>query len=513
MPLFKQNEDLTIPKTLPLVAENSFISKTPSDDPLPIYDEIKEKLPAPVWESHDAHIELYWKAWELAFAHIKKPAENTGFVSDFIDTAFNGCIFMNDSAFMLMFGKYADRVFKFQKTLDNFYSHQHRDGFICREIDEATGMDRFSRYDPSATGPETMAWSEWEYYLNFGDKERLSSVFAPLMAYHRWMREHFTWRDGSYFTTGWGCFMDNIPRQPEGYHVEYGHGHMVWVDTCLQELNNCKTLLLMANELGKIEFTPELEDEIKLLENVINETLWDEKTGFYYDLWRDGRHNMVRHVGAYWALVSGCASKERADRMIAYLNDENEFKTPNRVPALSRSNRNYCKEGGYWRGGVWPPTNYMVLKGLDNYNEYDLAHEIGKECLSAVVEVYKEFGTIFENYAPEFVNDGKPYKGTWAKPDFVGWGGLFPISILFEYVFGIKPKSNENKILWCIELTEKHGVEKYPFGTDGELTLVCEARANVSEKPNVTFKSNVPVELEIVWGEKGNKQSMTLKSK
>lgn len=63
---------------------------------------------------------------------------------------------MWDSVFILMFGKYVDRIFKFQKTLDNMYSHQHRDGFICREIEENTGREHFSRHNPSATGPEVM---------------------------------------------------------------------------------------------------------------------------------------------------------------------------------------------------------------------------------------------------------------------------------------------------------------------------------------------------------------------
>ena len=63
---------------------------------------------------------------------------------------------MWDSVFILMFEKYVDRIFKFQKTLDNMYSHQHRDGFICCEIEENTGREHFSRHDPSATGPEVM---------------------------------------------------------------------------------------------------------------------------------------------------------------------------------------------------------------------------------------------------------------------------------------------------------------------------------------------------------------------
>ena len=106
---------------------------------LPRFEEVRGDLPSPIWDENPEWVELYWKAWEIGFKNVLKLVPNTGFVSNFIDTAFNGCIFMWDSSFMLMFGKYADRIFKFQKTLDNFYSHQHIDGFICREIEEKTG--------------------------------------------------------------------------------------------------------------------------------------------------------------------------------------------------------------------------------------------------------------------------------------------------------------------------------------------------------------------------------------
>ena len=505
---FRQNADLTIPNE-PLVQENSFLNATAEASPLPRFEDAKASLPRPVWEGHDTHIRAYYKAWELAFGNLKQPLPETGFVSNFIDTAFNNHIFMWDSAFMMMFGKYANRVFNFQKTLDNFYSHQHRDGFICRAISEEFGTDRFTRYDPSATGPEVLPWCEWEYYVNFKDKQRLAKVFPPLLAYHRWMKEHFTWRDGSYFSTGWGCGMDNIPRQTEGYDHQFSHGHMVWLDSCLQELLSCRILGDMAKELGRTEFISELTGEAELLEQVINEKLWDEETGFYYDQWKNGQLNMVRHIGAYWALLAGCASKKQADRLVAKLQDETEFKSPTRVPSLSRSNPNYHPMGDYWRGGVWAPTNYMVLKGLDKYGMYDLAHEIGRDYLASVIEVFQVHNTLFENYAPELV-DGKPSQGNRSRSDFVGWTGLAPISVLFEYVFGIKPHAETNRIIWNIALTEKHGVEQYPFGSDGLLTLICEARADQTERPKITVQSNIPVELEIIWGKPGEKQSTIL---
>ncbi|MBQ2704935.1 MAG: glycoside hydrolase [Clostridia bacterium] len=487
-----------------LVKQNRFISQQVKEDKLPTFTEAKDKLPQPVWQGHDDYIDCYFKAWQLAFGNLRKSNADTGFVSDYIDTAFNGCLFMWDSSFILMFGKYADRIFKFQSTLDNFYSHQHNDGFICREIHEETGKDRYARHDYSSTGPELMPWCEWEYYLNFGDKERLDKVFPPLMAYHRWMAEHRTWQDGSYFSSGWGCGMDNIPRLQDKYSPVFSHGHMVWVDTCMQELFVCNILMDMASELGKPEYIDELKTERDNLEGIINQKLWDEKSGFYYDLWKNGQLNMVRHIGAYWALISQCASVDRAQRMIAYLTDENEFATPHPIPALSKSDPHFEETGRYWCGGVWAPTNYMVLKGLDKYGKYTLAHQIAKKHLDNVVEVFKKEGTLFENYAPKGNEKGNP-----AKPDFVGWTGLVPISVLFEYVFGIKPDAKNNRIVWNIELTEKHGVEQYPFGTEGELTLMCEARQNADEKPQITFKSNIPLELEVRWGKD---QTMIIKA-
>lgn len=494
-----------------LMKENSYIGKKPEEKALPTYDEAKDKLPEPVWEGHNDYIECYKKTWQIAFSNLRKAKAGTGFVSNYIDTAFNGCLFMWDSSFILMFGKYGQKIFDFQGTLDNFYSHQHQDGFICREISLETGEDRFTRFDPSATGPDIMAWCEWEYFKNFGDTERLEKVFPPLMAYHRWMKENHTWRDGTYFSSGWGCGMDNLSRQSPGYSVYFSHGHMIWVDACMQEILSCDLLINMARILKREEFIDEITEERENLLKVVNEKLWDEETGYYYDLWKNGEFNYVQHIGAYWALIGGCATKERAERMIAHLEDEEKFKTPNRVPALSKSDKNYDKRGGYWCGGVWAPTNYMVLKGLDRYERYDLSHEIAMDYLASVVEVFKKTGTVFENYAPELV-DGKASKGNMAKDEFVGWTGLAPISVLFEYVFGIKPDAANSKIVWDINLTEEHGVKRYPFGVDGEMTLICKERKSPDDKPEIVLESNIPVTLEVIWG-KNEKKTITIEKK
>ncbi len=494
---FKMNDNLTyVPD--PHVEKNSFLSQEPSAEPLPKYRDIKGELPVPLWEGHEDTVAAYDYAWRIAFGNLRKARKSAGFVSDFIDTAFNGYLFMWDSSFIVMFGKYASRIFDFQRTLDNFYSHQHIDGFICREICETQMGEQFTRDDPCSTGPNILPWAEWEYFRSTGDRERLSRVFDPLLAYHNWLRLHRSWPDGTYWSTGWGCGMDNQPRLQSDYNVSHHHGFMSWIDTCAQQYLSGTVLIEMARILGREDEVGWLEKEHSFLKHVINEQMWDDDKKFYFDRFRDGSLSDVKTVGAYWTLLAGLVPEERRDAFVAHLDNEKEFKRPNRVPTLSADHPLYSAEGSYWRGSIWAPTNYMVLCGLHEYGYDELAHEIALSCVDHVSRVFRETGTLFENYAPE-----KASKGNCAKDKFVGWSGLFPISILFEYVFGLHPDAKEQKLVWDVRLTERHGVRQYPLG-DAALSLLCEARESEEEEPVIRASSDRPVTLKVRWrgGEK-----------
>ena len=497
MAIFQVNQDLTY-NISPIVKKNVFLNTPAENEEPPKYEEILHLLPKPIWKGHDDAIACHDFAWRTAFGNLRKVDTSSRFVSNFIDTAFNGFLFMWDSAFNVMFGKYGARAFNFQKTLDNFYSHQHKDGFICRELCEREMGEHFSRHDPSSTGPNILGWSEWEYYCQTGDVCRLKKIFDPLLAYHLWLKEYRTWRDGTYWSTGWGCGMDNQPRLEKGYHVGFSHGHMVWVDACIQQMLSAKILLQIAEIIGRSEdeHIMLLREEVVNLTSVINDKLWHEEDAFYYDLWKNGELNRVKSVAAYWSLLADIIPTERLERFVAHLDNEKEFKRPFRIPSLSADHPEYQNDGAYWRGGVWAPTNYMVLKGLEKNGYTDLAYDIARNSLENVIEVFKKDKTLYENYAPESANPGNP-----AKKDFVGWSGLFPINILFEYVFGIHPFAKEEKIVWDIHLLEEHGVKNYPFN-DLSVDLVCMGRATTDEEPIVVAICEKPIEIELRYANK-----------
>ncbi|WP_418990715.1 MGH1-like glycoside hydrolase domain-containing protein [Alistipes sp.] len=477
------------------VAENPYRTMKPERiEPLPFAD-ARKILPSPVWEGHEREIEMYWHAWRIACGNIRQPAEGSGFVSPYLDIAYNGNIFMWDASFMMLFARYGYRFFPFQRTLDNFYAKQHPDGFICREI-RADGSDCFERYDPTSTGPNLLPWVELAYYRQFGDIERLHRVFPALCAYAKWWRLNRTWPDGTYWSSGWGTGMDNMPRVKPQYNPIFSHGHMVWLDTNLQQLLVDESLLQIGFYIERWQEIEELEDEMKHLGRYVNDYLWDDDTGFLFDRYGDGSLCTTKGIGAYWALQCDVLPRERLDRLVEHLRDTTEFDRPHRVPSLSADHPKYNPRGRYWQGGVWPGTNYMTVDGLWRKGYRALAQEIAENHYAAVFEVWKSTGTFWEYYAPERIEPG-----FMARKDFVGWTGLPPIAVFIEYILGIRSDYSLNRIEWNVTRTEAHGIERYPFGPEGTVSLRASRRASAAEPPRVRVETDVPFDLVVTWGD------------
>jgi glycogen debranching enzyme len=270
---------------------------------------------------------------------------------------------------------------------------------------------------------------------------------------------------------------------------------MVWLDTCLQQLFMANILLEIGFYLERWQEIEELEDEIKLLSHYISEQLWDDQRGFLYDQYANGTLSDTKGIGAYWALYTDVLDKPRLDRLVKELENPATFNRLHRIPSLSADHPKYNPKGRYWQGGVWPGTNYMVISGLDKKGYTALAKEIAANHYQQVLEVYKNTGTFWEYYAPE-----APEPGFMARKDFVGWTGLPPIAVFIEYILGIHSDFVENKVVWDITQKEAHGIERYPFGSNGLLSLKTKKRNTTDDRPVVTVETNVSFELTILWG-------------
>ncbi len=486
---------------VPSYVENVFAEENPfrakprrNVERWPTFEDARAELPEPHYPAHPEAVDCYYRCWQIAFSNFRRATELNGFISDFSSTMFEDSLFLWDSVFITLFGRYGDRAWKFQSTLDNFYAKQHPDGGICRQFLEEDGSECFSRFDPAGTGPNVLGFSEWEYFLCTRDEARLAQVFPALVAYGQWCRRYRTWPNGAYWGTGWSSGMDNQPRTPAGAHKLFDHAHRTWVDTNMQQVLANRIVLDMAEVLDRKNDVADFAEENSALVPWINQYLWDERTGFYHDLERDqSRITSVKTIGAYWALLADAVAPERLDRFVSHLANEAEFKRAHRIPSLSSDTEGYDPDGGLWRGGVWAPINYMVLKGLSRHGYDELAAEIAQNHFFNVMECFRQTGSVWEHFAPDARAKGRGRK------DFVGWTAITPIAVFFEYVIGLRADPGRRKLVWNINSTEEMGVKRYPFGARGRIDLKVEARSAANEAPVIEVKSDVPFELELIW--------------
>ncbi len=421
---------------------------------------IKDRLPRPILPARPDIVAAYGRAFEIAAEKVRPglPAIEDG--KPFIDAAFSDNIFQWDSCFISFWARYAQGAFEdlpdVMSCLDNFYALQDEDGAIAREYTpdgtasprkdaEAESEDTTVWQRASAfTNPPLFSWAEWEYYTHTGDDSRLDRVLPHLARYFDWYSKNRSRESGHLWYDQFGSGMDDLPR-PEAWG---------WIDYTCQAALDLQYLSNIALHVDNNEVAVTSAANFLALKELINETMWDEFRRIYSDVDVDQLCFGPFHAGSFWALVSDVATVERGTELAKALDNHRHFAREVRVPALAASEKSYQTDGGYWRGGVWPPIAYMTVRGLSNYKHHRLAHEIALNHVEAVAEVCQHTGTIWEDYQPE-----KKEQGAKARRDFCGWSALGPISLLIEFVLGIRVNAPLEEVDWRPMLDEEHGIE------------------------------------------------------
>jgi glycogen debranching enzyme len=349
---------------------------------------------------------------------------------------------------------------------------------------------------------------EWKYYLLTGDKSRFSRVLPVLDRYFNWIDKNCRGAGkaaGLFYNTHLGSGMDNSPR--EG--IEQGG----WIDLSAQMALFAKYLMFISRELPDEALSKVYEQRYRLLSRLINSHLWNEADGFYYDLGPDGRKIPVKTAAAFWTMVAEVTTFPQAQKLAGHLQNPAEFYRSHLFPTLSADDKNYDGNGSYWRGGVWAPVNYMIIKGLDMFPLRELAAVAAMNHIKNIYEVYQNFQpdvnriapeerdgqyqTIWECYSPDNIQPATRWDGQfYSRQDFVGWSGLGPIALLLENVIGLQPSAPEDKLYWNLRMREAHGVENYRFG-DNQVDIFCESNELPVGPAVVQINSSSPFTLYI----------------
>jgi hypothetical protein len=452
----------------------------------PTFGQLKDKLPVPVWDGHKDSLDMYWYAWKILFTVWIYPpnANSDAAVSNLLGCptwAGWGSTMIWDSAFIIQFSRYGNRAYPVVTALDNCYARQHENGFICRESDN--GNQEVDSVWP--VNLPLLAWAEWGDYQINADADRLRKVFMPLVKNYEWTMLNMRRPTGLYWNKGLGDGMDDSPRN-------FAHSYVSFSSVMAM---NADILGQMAKTLGRDDLADWFAGEYSNLKDLINANFWDSQYNLYNDLGKEGKsitltdyRGLCKAVSCFWPMIAGVVPPDHAVSLAGHLSDSKTFNRSSGTATLSADSRDYNHENGsYWHGAVWPPTQYMVIEGLKKCGNEELAYTLSAKYYNAFLTAYLAKKDITEFIAPD-----KPEM--FGCPKFVGWGGLAPIAILFEDLFGLGIDGPANTITWRIRQTDRHGVQNLAFG-GSVVSLICDTRKNPTDPCTITIDADKPFNL------------------
>jgi hypothetical protein len=309
----------------------------------------------------------------------------------------------------------------------------------------------------SDVNPPVHAWAAWRVYKMTGapgqrDRIFLERVFQKLLLNFTWWVNRKDVEGKNLFAGGFlgldniGVFDRSRPL-PTGGHLEQSDG-TAWMAFY------ASTMLSMALELARenpaygdmaSKFFEHFVAICDAMNTLGGSGLWDDHDGFYYDqLHLDGRsmplrvrsmvgllpliavevleetvierlpgfhkrmrwflehrQDLARHIsymtvdgGGHEHRLLAIPSRERLERVLRYMLDEDEFLSPYGIRSLSRIHQRQpftCLEGGEeyrvayvpgasesglfggnsnWRGPIWFPVNYLLIEALERYHHF-----------------------------------------------------------------------------------------------------------------------------------------------
>ena len=441
----------------------------------------KNFIPTPVYDEKPEYLELYIKAWELAFDHIKSIDGMPQ--NPYMDEAFCATqVWIWDTCFMSLFCKYAREAFPGVETLNNFYEVLYGTKRLPKILvpenepkwTNAVPGEMFEIKVHIADNPPLFAWAEYENAMLSGDLEYIKELL-----YERgFLQKHYEWMESlketlkfdyvkeptcliaekfGYRWEGGRSGMDNTPRGRIGdhaYDIRPNNPDMLWVDAICEQALSARMISKLFALVGDTENAAEWNKRYTEKSEIINNLYWDDSDGFYYDIdINTHEHYKVMTPASFWAMTAELAPRDRAERMSKYVSDPKTLGGKVPLTSLSRSDNDYVPDGEYWRGGVWMPTAYAALKGLSSYGFHAQAHEAADKIISHMYKTYTAFEphTIWEAYSPEeYMPSTTAHRcGKLVRRDFCGWSALGPISMFIEFVLGFHSiNAFENIVEW-----------------------------------------------------------------
>jgi len=249
-----------------------------------------------------------------------------------------------------------------------------------------------------------LAWGVERVYQRRGDKELVKQCLEPVERFHEWywrerdvtniglvavgaysgVTQHARWE-----TFDHECNLDGLKMTP--HPTRKGEKEGAWYgDICVTGNTSYlilaeRSLMRLAEIMGNMEMAARRKARIDKAVEVMRKHMWDQEAGTFLSVNRDTLEKIpVATIGSWIPLHAGIPTEAQAKRMAETLQTPN-WNTPLPVPTVDRKD-NRWRSDGFWRGDVWPATNYQIASGLKAYGYQDLAAAIADKTVDNAIK-------------------------------------------------------------------------------------------------------------------------------
>lgn len=240
-------------------------------------------------------------------------------------------------------------------------------------------------------------WAVYRNYLLDGDKEFIKEMLPAMKKcvdanteiygadndYLQFEVRHQ--RTGKEYQPSYWYFLEEYPPVNNTKHTQMP---IKRVDTTIYHYLNIKGLYKMMEAVGDKDAS-KYKEMADTLESQINEKMWDEETGFYYDLNRDTDEKaLVKNIVGiypYWAEISSDDQLSGLEKLF----DKELFNTGSVFATVAKDCPAFAPHGGWmgvmksrdscvWDGPSWPYTNGIALEAIGRQSKLH-KHKYDKE--------------------------------------------------------------------------------------------------------------------------------------
>lgn len=413
----------------------------------------KDPIPSIHFYDQD-FVDLYDRSWVWLNDFWKEGTEANGFTGHYVSYENQQTINMFNCCLSSLFLNYSNQVYSPYDMIDFFYSKQEEDGAIRSDYSVENGKSVFTAENPQGVAMPLFPYIEFFFYHKIGNKKRLKDVVPFIEKYMEWLKNNFMKENGLFSVPAQACNSGNIPRDNVCYPVDF---------------NSVVALSsLYMSFIGDILNDKELSFRYKRLyyslKTRINNLMWDSETNYYYDLDKDEKRTDTKLISAFWTLLSEIPNDERAAQMIVHLKDPAVFGSDNPFPSVSMDSKCFNANVNGYCGAVVPFNTYVVVKGLEKYNEYIFARECAIRHLYYILDTLNpednKVGDVWEAYLPNKEGTPSSEDGVFPRKRFLPQVCLVTVTMMIEDIIGLDVSLPRKTVDWTVPSLEVMGIEK-----------------------------------------------------